>query len=123
MAAVANIRNYANTIEGTTGTYEIENQANTNCAGPSWKVYELNSAAWHRSQATTNRSQMCPWRSLQRCLCAWTLDSGQLIIWFGADFHCSLVNPHQIRLHGLMNLTATWMNNATIGDLWPGIPM
>jgi hypothetical protein len=103
VTASANISNYANTIVGTIGKNEIDNHADTICAGLNWKLLELSgefcsvtpfSADYHPK---TNVPEA-------KCATAYTCpESGQSVLlvadqvlWFGADLHCSLLNPHQI---------------------------
>jgi Reverse transcriptase (RNA-dependent DNA polymerase) len=105
--ASANMQNYNNTVEGTFGKNEIDNHADTICAGPNWKLLELSGEFCTVTPFSTDYQPKVN-VPIAKCATTYTCpDSGQSIIliadqvlWFGADLHCSLINPHQIRSYG-----------------------
>ena len=86
---------------------EIDNYADTICAGPKWNLLELSGEYCTVSHFSTDyqRKQNIP---IAKCATTYTCpDSGDSVVliadqvlWFGGGLHCSLINPHQIRSHG-----------------------
>jgi hypothetical protein len=127
VTASANVSNYANTITGTIGKNEIDNHADTICAGPNWKLLELSGEF---CSVTPFSSDYQPKANVPvaRAATVYTCpDSGQSVLlvadqvlWFGANLHCSLLNPHQIRSYGHSLCDDPWDPHRPIGiDLEP----
>ena len=122
VTASANVSNYANTIIGTIGKNEIDNHADTICAGPNWKLLELSGEF---CSVTPFSSDYQPKANVPvaRCATVYTCpDSGHSVLlvadqvlWFGADLHCSLLNPHQIRSYGHSLCDDPWDSNRALG--------
>ena len=120
--ASANKKNYDNTIEGTFGKNEIDNHADTICAGPNWKLLELSGEF---CSVTPFSADYQPKVNVPIAKCATTYtcpDSGQSVVlvadqvlWFGADLHCSLINPHQIRSYGHSLCDDPWDPHRALG--------
>ena len=133
VAASANISNYANTIVGTIGKNEIDNHADTICAGPNWKLLELSGEF---CSVTPFSADYHPKTNVPvaKCATAYTCpESGQSVLlvadqvlWFGADLHCSLLNPHQIDRLGIVYATTSgiqivrwaWMSETFSFRFW-----
>ena len=122
VTASAHMRNYTNTIVGTSGKNEIDNHADTICAGPNWRLLELSGEF---CSVTPFSSDYEPKTNvpIAKCATVYTCpDSGQSVLlvadqvlWFGADLHCSLLNPHQIRSFGHSLCDDPWDPNRTLG--------
>ena len=95
------------TTPGQLGTNEIDNHADTICAGPNWRLLELTGEYCTVAPFSSDYSPK-PDIPIARCATTYTCptsgDSVVLVadqvLWFGNDLHCSLINPHQIRAHG-----------------------
>ncbi|KAI2500467.1 Reverse transcriptase (RNA-dependent DNA polymerase) [Fragilaria crotonensis] len=95
------------TTPGTIGHNEIDNHADTICAGPNWRLLELTG---EYCTVAPFSSDYAPKQDIPIAKCATTYTcptSGASLIlvadqvlWFGNDLHCSLINPHQLRAHG-----------------------
>ena len=122
VTASAHILNYANTSVGTIGKNKIDNHANTICAGPNWKLLEL---LGEFCSVTPFSSDYQPKTNvpIAKCATVYTCpESGQSVLivadqvlWFGADLHCSLLNPHQIRSFGHSLCNDPWDPNRALG--------
>ena len=121
--ASANLTNYSTTMDGTIGNNEIDNHADTICAGPNWKLLELTGEFCN---VTPFSSDYKPKSNIPVAKCATTYtscqDSGQSVVlvadqvlWFGADLHCSLINPHQIRSFGHSVCDDPWDPHRDLG--------
>lgn len=105
VTASATLLNYDNTLEGTSAKNEIDNHADTICAGPNWKLMELTGKF---CSVTPFIAEYDPKVNVPIAKCATTCpESGHSILlvadqvlWFGAGLHCTLINPHQIRSFG-----------------------
>ena len=95
------------TTPGNVGNNEIDNHADTICAGPNWRLLELTG---EYCTVAPFSSDYTPKQDIPIARCATTYTcptSGESIVlvadqvlWFGNDLHCSLLNPHQLRAHG-----------------------
>ena len=122
VTASANVSNYANTIIGTIGKNEIDNHADTICAGPNWKLLELSGEF---CSVTPFSSDYQPKANVPVARCATVYTCPDLghsvllvanqVLWFGADLHCSLLNPHQIRSYGHSLCDDPWDSNRALG--------
>ena len=122
IAASTKQMKYANTVEGTIGRNEIDNHADTICAGPNWKLLELSGEFCN---VTPFSAEYQPKVNVPVAKCATTYtcpESGHSIIlvadqvlWFGADLHCSLLNPHQIRSFGHSLCDDPWDPHRALG--------
>ena len=122
VTASANILNYANTTAGTIGKNEIDNHADTICAGPNWKLLELSGEF---CSVTPFSSDYQPKTNMPIAKCATVYtcpESGQSVLlvadqdlWFGANLRCSLLNPHQIRSFGHSLCDDPWDPNCALG--------
>ena len=121
--ASAKSTNDSTTVDGTTGTNEIDNHADTVCAGPNWKLLELTGELCN---VTPFSSDYEPKSNIPVAKCATTYtcpDSehsvfliADQVLWFGTALHCSLINPHQIRAFGHRILCDDpWDPNRTLG--------
>jgi hypothetical protein len=101
---------------------EIDNHADTICAGPNWKLLELSGEYCTVSPFSTDYQpkQNIP---IARCATTYTCpasgDSVVLVadqvLWFGDGLHCSLINPHQIRYHGYGVCDDPWDPHRPLG--------
>ncbi|KAI2497400.1 Reverse transcriptase (RNA-dependent DNA polymerase) [Fragilaria crotonensis] len=95
------------TTPGQLGTNEIDNHADTICAGPNWRLLELTGEYCTVAPFSSDYSPK-PDIPIARCATTYTCpangDSVVLVadqvLGFGNDLHCSLINPHQIRANG-----------------------
>ena len=122
VTASAKIQNHANAIIGTIGKNEIDNHADTICAGPNWRLLELSGEF---CSVTPFSSDYQPKTNVPvgKCATVYTCpNSGQSVLlvadqvlWFGAGLHCSLLNPHQIRSFGHSLCDDPWDPHRAIG--------
>ena len=101
---------------------EIDNHADTICAGPNWKLLELSGEYCSVSPFSADYQ---PKTNVPIAKCATTYtcpSSGDSIVlvadqvlWFGNKLHCSLINPHQIRSHGFSVCDDPWDPNWALG--------
>jgi len=101
---------------------EIDNHADTICAGPNWKLLELSGEYCNVSPFSSDYQpkQDVP---IAKCATAYTCpDSGASVVliadqvlWFGDELHCSLINPHQIRSHGFSVCDDPWDPHRALG--------
>ena len=100
VTASANLSNYSNTTAGTIGKNEIDNHADTICAGPNWKLLELSGEYCNVSpfSAEYQPKQNVP---IAKCAMTYTcLITGNSVVlvadqvlWFGNELHFSVINP------------------------------
>ena len=108
MTASANKLNYTNTIVGAIGKNEIYYHANTRiCAGWNRQLLELLREFCSVTPFPSDYQPKANVPVAERATVYTCPESGQSlllvadrVLWFGADLHCSLLNPHQIRLFG-----------------------
>jgi hypothetical protein len=102
---------------------EIDNHADTTCAGPNWRLVEL-SGEYCTVSPFSAEYQPIPdvlpiAKCATTCTCPTTGDSIVLVadqvLWFGNDLHCSLINPHQIRAYGYGVCDDPWDPHRPIG--------
>ena len=108
--------------EGTIARNEIDNHADTICAGPNWKLLELSGEC---CSVTPFASDYQPKMNIPvaKCATAYTCpDSGHSVLlvadqvlWFGNDLHYSLINPHQIRAYGHSLCDDPWDPHRSLG--------
>ena len=118
----ATIHKYSETMEGTTGKNEIDNHADTICAGPNWRLLEISGEFCSVSPFSKDYEPKVN-VPVSKCATTYTCpDSGQSLVlvadqvlWFGADLHCSLINPHQIRSFGHSLCDDPWDPNRHLG--------
>jgi hypothetical protein len=122
ISAAPSIKINDSTIPGTQGQNEIDNHADTICAGPNWRLLELSGEYCTVSPFS---SEYNPKVNVPIAKCATTYtcpDSGHSIVlvadqvlWFGTDLHCSLINPHQIRSYGHSLCDDPWDPHRPLG--------
>ena len=120
--ASAKLRTYDTTIVGVTGKNEIDNHADTICAGPNWKLLELSGEFYSVTPFSTDYQPKVN-IPVGRCATTYTCpETGQSILlvadqvlWFGNDLHCSLINPNQIRSFGHSVCDDPWDQHRSIG--------
>jgi hypothetical protein len=121
-SASATIDRYNSTTAGTTGRNDIDNHADTICAGPNWRLLEL-SGEFCSVTPFSNDYKPKVNVPVAKCATAYTCpNSGHSVLlvadqvrWFGTDLHCSLINPHQIRSYGHSLCHDPWDPHRPIG--------
>ena len=102
---------------------EIDNHADTICAGPNWTLLlELSGEYCNVSPFSTDYQPKTD-VPIARCATTYTCptsgDSVVLVadqvLWFGDELHCSLINPHQIRYHGYGVCDDPWDPHRSLG--------
>jgi hypothetical protein len=101
---------------------EIDNHADTICAGPNWTLLELSGEYCNVSPFSTDYQpkQNVP---IARCATTYTCPTtgdcvvlvADQVLWFGDELHCSLINPHQIRYHGYGVCDDPWDPHRSLG--------
>jgi hypothetical protein len=107
---------------GHIATNEIDNHADTICAGPNWKLLELSGEYCNVSPFSPDYQPKLD-VPIAKCATVYTChDSGESVVlvadqvlWFGQDLHCSLINPHQIRSHGYGVCDDPWDPHRSLG--------
>jgi hypothetical protein len=115
-------QHHTSSTPGNVAMNEINNHADTICAGPNWKLIELSGEYCNVSPFSTEY-QPKPNVPIAKCAttytCPTTGDSVVLVadqvLWFGNDLHCSLINPHQIRSHGYSVCDDPWDPHRSLG--------
>ena len=95
------------TEPGRSAMNEIDNHADTICAGPNWKLLELSGEYCTVSPFSTDY-QPKPNVPIAKCATVYTCQASgnsvvlvaDQVLYFGDELHCSLINPHQICSHG-----------------------
>ena len=103
---------------------EIDNHADTICAGPNWKLLEL-SGEYCDVSPFSGEYKPKPNVPIAKCatvyLCPTGGDSVVLVadqvLWFGDELHCSLINPHQIRSYGYGVCDDPWDPHRSLGGI------
>ena len=115
------VLNYTNTTFGMVGKNEIDNHADTICSGLNW-----NQLVGRILQRDTLSIGYQPKSNKPVAKCATAVytcpESGRSVLlvadqvlWFGADLHCSLLNPYQIRSCGHSLCDDPWDPNRELG--------
>ena len=101
---------------------EIDNHADTICAGPNWKLLELSGEYCNVSpvSAEYQPKQNVP---IAKCATTYTCPTtgnsvvlvADQVLWFGNELHCSLINPHQIWSHGYGVCDDPWDPHRSLG--------
>ncbi|KAI2507507.1 Reverse transcriptase (RNA-dependent DNA polymerase) [Fragilaria crotonensis] len=87
---------------------EIDNHADTICAGPNWKLLKLSGEYCSVSPFSAEYEPKLD-VPIAKCATVYTcpesgvsviLIADQVLVWFGEELHCSQNNPHQIQSHG-----------------------
>ena len=98
------------------GMNEIDNHADTICAGPNWKLLELSDEYCNVSPFSADYKPK-PNVPIAKCATTYTRPTSgasvvlvaDQVLWFGNELHdCSLINPHQIRSHGYSVCDDPW---------------
>ena len=118
----SNRRRPKETEPGRSALNEIDNHADTICAGPNWKLLELSGEYCNVSPFSADyqpKSDVPIAKCATVYTCSSTGDSVLLIadqvLYFGDELHCSLINPHQIRYHGYGVCDDPWDPHHSIG--------
>ncbi|KAI2489216.1 Reverse transcriptase (RNA-dependent DNA polymerase) [Fragilaria crotonensis] len=108
--------------EGQVGRNEIDNHADTICAGPNWRVLEFTGqfcSVAPFSMEYSPKVNVPVAKCASTYLCPTTGQSVLLIVdqalWFGDDLHTSLINPHQIRSFGYSVCDDQWDPHRALG--------
>ena len=110
------------TEPGRSAMNEIDNHADTICAGPNWKLLELSGEYCTVSPFSTDY-QPKPNVPIAKCATVYTCQASghsvvlvaDQVLYFGDELHCSLINPHQIRSHGYGVCDDPWDPHRPIG--------
>ena len=107
---------------GIIGKNEIDNHADTICAGANWTVLEFTGEYCNVSPFSTEYEPLenVP---VARCATVYTFDRtgttvlliADQVLWFGANIPTSLINPHQLRDHGLGVCDDPWDPYRAVG--------
>jgi hypothetical protein len=114
--------NPKDTTPGFIGVNEIDNHADTTCAGPNWRLIEL-TGEYCTVSPFSSEYQPKPDVPIAKCAttytCPTTGDSVVLVadqvLWFANGFHCSLINPHQIWAYGYSICDDPWDPHRPLG--------
>ena len=95
-------------VSGVIGKNEIDNHADTICAGSNWIVLEFTGEYCNVSPFSAEYEPLenVP---IAQCATVYTYDSSGAtviliadhVLWFGDKLSTSLINPHQLRDHGI----------------------
>jgi hypothetical protein len=108
---------------GHRGSNEIDNLADTICAGPNWRLLELSGEYCNVCQFSANYQPKTN-VPIAKCATTYTCPSSggssvvlvvDQVLWFGNKLHCSLINPNQIRSHGDSVCDDPWDPNRPLG--------
>ena len=109
------------TIHGTESNNEIDNHADTICAGANWRVMEFTG---EYCDVTPYSNEYEPKRNIPiaKCATVYTSSNGQSylliadqVLWFGTALPNSLINPQQIRSFGIPLCDDPWDPTRTLG--------
>ena len=102
---------------------EIDNHADTICAGPNWKLLEFWGEYCNVSPFSADYQPKSD-VPIAKCATVYTCrptsgNSAVLVadqvLYFGDELHCSLINPHQLRSHGYGVCDDRWDPHRSIG--------
>ena len=106
------------------GANEIDNHADTICAGPNWKLIELSGEYCNGSPFSADYKPKTNVPIARKCAATYTCPEScgksvvlvaDQVLWFGNELHCSLINPHHIRSHGDSVCDDPWDPNQSLG--------
>ena len=101
---------------------EIDNHADTICAGPNWRVLEFTGEYCDVSPFSKEYEPLAN-VPVAKCATVYTCDStgatvllvADQVLWFGDQMSNSLINPHQLRAYGLSVCDDPWDPNRALG--------
>jgi hypothetical protein len=107
---------------GHRASNEIDNHADTICAGPDWRLLELSGEYCSVSPFSANYQPKTN-VPIVKCATTYTCPSnGNLVVlvadqvlWLGDELHCLLIHPHQIRSHGYSVCDDPWDPHRPLG--------
>jgi hypothetical protein len=110
------------------GANEIDNYADTICAGPNWKLLELSGEYCSVSPFSADYQPKAN-VPIAKCATIYTRPSSgdsvvlvaDQVLWFGNELHCSLIDSHQIRSHGYSVCDNPWDPHRPLGIDLDGI--
>jgi hypothetical protein len=104
------------------GKNEIDNHADTICAGPNWRVVEFTGEYCDVSpfSSTYQPLKNVP---VAKCATVYTCNTtgatvllvADQVLWFGSSLGTSLINPHQLRAYGLSVCDDPWDPHRILG--------
>ena len=101
---------------------EIDNHADTICAGPNWKLLEL-SGEYCSVSPFSGEYKPKPNVPIAKCATVYTCPStgdsvvlvADQVLWFGDELHCSVINLHHVRSHGYGICDDPWSTHRSLG--------
>jgi hypothetical protein len=110
------------TTPGNIGVNEIDNHADTTCAGPNWRLIEL-TGEYCTVSPFSAEYQPKPDVPIAKCATTYTYpttgDSVVLVadqvLWFATGLHCLLINPHEIWAYGYSVCDDLWDPHRPLG--------
>ena len=109
------------TVEGTIGKNEMDNHADTICAGANWKLLEYTG---EYCEVTPYTDEYAPKKDVPvaKCATVYTSDEGlsyllvaDQVLWFGSSMPNTLINPHQLRHFGVLLCDDPWDPHRELG--------
>jgi hypothetical protein len=101
---------------------EIDNHADTKCAGPNWKLLKLPGEYCNVSPFSADYQPKSD-VPIAKCATVYTCQTSSnsiilvadQVLYFSDKLHCSLIHPHQIRSHGYGVCDDPWDPHWSIG--------
>ena len=109
------------TLTGHIARNEIDNHADTICAGANWRVLEF-TGEYCEVSPYSDEYESRKNVPVAKCATVYTSDDGisylfvaDQVLWFGASMPNTLINPHQLRHFGISLCDDPWDPNRSLG--------